>query len=197
MTPRRLKTVLLIAGLAAAGVALLSWTQTWFLVTLTTGQELVVAGDAAAGALAALALSGVVLTGALSIAGPVFRAILGVLEAVIGVLVAASGLAALSDPQAAVAGTITDATAVSGEVSVRELVVSLTSTAWPAVAVAAGILLALAGVAVTLTLRRWPDSSRRYRGARFEPASGERSAVGDWDALSDGRDPTSPGDDAR
>lgn len=197
MSPRRLKTVLLVVGLAAAALALLSWTQPWFVVTLETGQELSVGGDAAAGALAALALSGVVLTGALAIAGPVFRAILGALEAVIGVLVAASGLTALADPYGAVAGTVTDATAVSGDLSVRDLIAVLVTTAWPAVAVAAGAVLVLAGIAVAVTFRRWPESSRRYRATRFESAEQDRTSVGDWDALSEGRDPTSPGDVAR
>lgn len=197
MNARRLKTVLLVAGLAASALGLLAWTQPWFTVVLQTGQELTVAGDAASGALAALALSGLVLTGALAIAGAGFRLVLGILEVAIGALVVASGLAALADPLRAVASSVTAATAVTGEASVRALVAALTATAWPVVACVAGVLLAITGIAVAVTFRRWPDTSRRYRRARFEPAASDRTAVGDWDALSEGRDPTSPDDTSR
>lgn len=192
MTPRRLKLVILLGGLAASAVALIAWTQVWFTVVLESGATLSVRGDAAAAALAALALSGVALAAALTIAGPVFRAILGVLEFAIGGLIVGSAIGALVDPVTAVSSAVTAATAESGAQTIRSLVVSVVGTPWPVVAVVAGTVLAIAGIAVLVTSRRWPSSSRRYQSVRFAavPDSTDRSAVSDWDALSDGRDPT-------
>lgn len=192
MTPRRVKLILLVAGLAASAVTLLAWTQTWFSVVLVSGTALEVHGDVAAGALAALALSGIALTAALAIAGPVFRLILGVLEVAIGGLVIGSSAGALADPIAAVAVTVTNATAESGEESIRGLVSTVSATGWPGVALVAGVALALVGAAVLVTSRRWPNSSRRYQSVRFRDADApaDRSAVSAWDALSDGHDPT-------
>ncbi len=87
---------------------------------------------------------------------------------------------------------------------------------WAAVTLALGVLAALLGVAVLVTSRRWPASSRRYSAVQFDeagqsaaagqagftrqpgaagqpddaPARGRDASVSDWDTLSDGRDPT-------
>ena len=108
---------------------------------------------------------------------------------------------------AAVAPAVTDATGVTGSGPTAELVASATATAWPVAAIAGGVLLVLAGIAVLVTGTRWPASSRRYRGARLadteEPGSaGDREraasdrAVDDWDELSRGDDPTDDQPDA-
>ena len=68
------------------------------------------------------------------------------------------------------------------------------------------------GVAIIATVRRWPTATRKYQAARFTGADGspvdggtldgaadagsgaavrEPDSIGDWDALSDGADPTS------
>jgi hypothetical protein len=192
MTARRLKLVILVGGLAASALALIAWTQVWFDVVLESGAALSVRGDAAAAALAALALSGVALAGALTIAGPVFRAILAVLEFAIGGLIVGSAIGALVDPVAAVSSAVTAATAESGAETIRSLVVSVVGTPWPVIGGIAGAMLAVAGIAVLVTSRQWPSSSRRYQSVRFADADEgtDRNAVSDWDALSNGRDPT-------
>lgn len=190
MSARRLKLVLLLGGIVASGAVLLTWTQAWFQVVLASGGELAVAGEVAAPALAALALSGAALGAALAIAGRIFRVILGVLEVAIGALVIYSALSAMGDPVLAAAASITATTGVSGEESVRALVESVTVTVWPVVALIAGALLAVAGVLVVVTSSRWPSSSRKYQAVRLEPVDGEESSIGDWDSLSEGRDPT-------
>ncbi len=188
MSAKRLRMGLIVGGIVLSGSILLAWTQQWFAVLLAAGQELAIAGDVAAPALSALALSGLVLAGALALAGPVFRLVLGGLEAAIGALVITSAAIALANPLAASAETISSATGVGGDESIATLVSAVVVTAWPVVTLSLGVLLTALGVMVVATSRRWPISSRKYTAARLETAEG--TAVDDWDALSDGRDPT-------
>lgn len=208
MSARRLKSTILLAGVAANGLILIAWTQQWFTVALALDQAgggpVVVGGDVAAAGLSALALAGLALVGALSIAGPAFRLVLGVLQALIGATVTLSSVLAIADPVSASAAAVTEATGVSGESSVASLVQSASTSAWPYLAAVLGVLGVALGVAIVVTVRRWPQSSRKYQAAQFDPESRsaidpadrgaqarEPDAIADWDALSDGGDPTS------
>ena len=190
MTPRRLKLSLLLGSLVASGLVFLGLTQEWFSVAIVDGPLLSVQGDIAAPAVSTLALTCLVLIGALSIAGPFFRAVLGVLQILLGVAVVYSGVLALADPIAASASAISDATGIAGATSLPALVASLAVSAWPWVSTIGGGLISLLGLAVIVPSRRWPASTRKYNAVRVEPAEG-RTAVDDWDSLSDGTDPTS------
>jgi len=185
---RRLKLGAILAGLVLSGLTLLAWTQQWFSIELIPDGSVAVGGDVAAPALAALALSGLALVAALAIAGPVFRVILGLLEAAIGTLVVVSAILAIVDPVAASASAITAVTGVSGTASVIALVSTVAPTAWPFVALLAGALVVAVGITIVVSGRFWPQSSRKYQTARLAEVDG--SPIGDWDALSDGRDPT-------
>ena len=186
MSGSRLRRIAVLSGIAIAGLALLSWSQPWFQVTLMTGLVLDVRGEQSAPALSALAFAALALSAALTIAGRVLRYLLGVVEVVIGLLMAGIALATGRDPVAASSSMITEATAVAGSESVRELVVDVAATPFPAVAIVAGVLLTLVGALVLVTARRWPDSSRRY-----EPTGADTTSTsGAWDALTDGSDPT-------
>lgn len=189
MTPRRLKFSTLGAGLLFSALVFLAWTQDWVAVTLTEGAQLNVAGDVASPALSALALTSLVLIGALSIAGPVFRVILGVLQVLLGATMALASALAIADPVRAATPVVTDATGIAGAESVAAMVATAAVTAWPWLAVVASTLFGLAGIAVVATARRWPGQSGKYSAVRMEQAEG-RNAVDDWDALSDGTDPT-------
>ncbi|HWR84913.1 MAG TPA: Trp biosynthesis-associated membrane protein [Rhodoglobus sp.] len=186
MTARRLRTVLVLAGIAAAALVLLAWTQAWFAVALTTGFRLDVAGDRAAPALTALAFAGLAAAAALTIAGRVLRVVLGGLQVAIGGAVAVLSALALADPVGAAASTVTEVTAVSGRESVTELVLAVTPTTFPYLAVIAGVAVAVVGLLVVLTASRWPGASRRYETDRDRSGT----ASGAWDALSGGEDPT-------
>ena len=195
MSSARLKLLSLLAGAAFAGLTLLAWTQTWFEVVLTDGNSLSVTGEVAAPALTALALTGLVLVGSLSIAGPFFRVILGSLQTLLGITVALSSVLAIVDPIGSSGAAISEATGVAGVQRVDQ-VASLATTAWPWLALLAGALLIASGIFVVATTKRWPGSSRKYSAVRLAPADGARSSVDDWDALSDGADPThEPTDD--
>jgi hypothetical protein len=192
---RKLKNRSLLAGIVVSGLTLLAWTGQWFTLRLAASgagrPTLAVTGDAAAPGLIALALAGLALVAALAIAGPVFRVVLGVLQAVIGFAVALSSILALVDPVAASSRAVTAATGVSGTASVAALVVSVSRTAWPWISAVVGLATIALGIAVLVSSRRWPGSSRRYQPVQFEPTEPGANPVSDWDTLSGGTDPTS------
>ncbi|GAB3606412.1 hypothetical protein GCM10027413_18210 [Conyzicola nivalis] len=188
--PRRTKSMVILASAVLAILTLVSWTQVWFGVTLVDGTTIDVDGQVAAPALSALALTSLVLVGALSIAGPVFRVVFGALESLIGVAVVFSGVLAADDPVAASASAISTATGVSGASSVADLVDTIDGGFWPWLVIVCGVLIILAGVAIIVTSRTWPTATRKYQAARLEPADAQRTSVDDWDSLSGGKDPT-------
>lgn len=187
MTPARLRLTIVLAGVLVAGLALLAWTQTWFDLVLDGGQTLAITGQDAAPALSALGLASLALVGALSIAGRGVRVALGIVQTAIGAAITIVSVGALAAPVAASAPTITETTAVSGPESVAALVSSLSVGAWPAVAIVAGVLTALVGIAVLVTGHRWPGPTRKYEAT---PSDDSGTPVGAWDRLSDGSDPT-------
>jgi hypothetical protein len=194
-TPRRLKAVSLVASILLSAMTLLAWTMPWFDVVLGGAEasrpSIQVTGEVAAPALAALGLAGLALVAALAIAGPVFRIVLGLLEAVIGACVGWSAWGAISDPIAASAPLITETTGISGGQSVAALVETAGATPWPAATVVVSVLMILTGIFTVATARRWPGAASRYQGVRIDDPDAPRSAVSDWDSLSDGSDPTS------
>jgi hypothetical protein len=143
-----------------------------------------------AGGLPPLAVASFALVLALAIAGPVFRVVLGALEALLGVAVIAVTWFVLSDPVAAFSGDLTRRTGDAGLDHLRELVTSVETTGWPTLALVAGALMVVVGVAICVTGRRWPTSGRKYSRSRLE--SEKASPVDEWDALSEGDDPTRP-----
>lgn len=192
MTGRRVKLAIILAGIVSAGLGLLAWTQPWFVVSLAEGGPLTVAGQAAAPGLSALALASLALAAALSIAGWVLRIILGVVQVGIGVLIAASAISALASPVATSSAAITDATAVSGPKAIADLVSAVATGAWPWVAVLAGAIGLVVGLAVLVTSSRWPGPTRKYETVASDGPSAELGTAGAWDALSKGTDPTGP-----
>lgn len=195
MSGRRLKTASLLCGVALAALALVSWTQTWFVVVLggeSAGHPPISAGgDTSAPAVSALAIACLAALGAMAISGRFFRVVLAVLQMVIGACIVLSAVLALSAPVSAVLSLVTEATSVAGASSVARLIDSLAATAWPWVALVAGVLLVALGVAILATARLWPRAGRKYQATRFESADGGDSPESDWDSLSGGSDPTS------
>jgi len=211
MTGRRIKSTMLLAGVVVDALILTAWTQNWFAIALVDdelgGSVIPVAGDVAAGGLAALGLAGLALVGALSIAGPVFRIILGVLQTLIGATVVLSSAVAIADPITVSEAAVTEVTGVSGSSSIAALVASSSLTPWPWIAIVVGACAVALGLGIIVTSRRWPGGSRRYQSvaaarAGADPTSadapreapdgaGEPDAIADWDSLSDGTDPTS------
>ncbi|SDZ04372.1 Trp biosynthesis-associated membrane protein [Herbiconiux ginsengi] len=177
---RRVKSLAILAVLVLSGLTFLAWSQSWGSLTIVAGTTsaatLDVPGSVAAPALSALALAGIALAGALAIAGPVIRIVLGALEVLLGASVLASAIGALTDPVAAGASVVTTSTGVAGTQSVRDLVTVSTTTPWAAVTALLGGLMILAGLLVIVTVRRWPNAGRKYQAVAFESDDGRRSA---------------------
>lgn len=188
---RRARLVAVLAILAGSALALIAGTQPWFTFTTDAG-TVQASGEAAAPGIAGLALAGLALGAALTLAGPVFRHVFGALEVAIGLGIGASTVAALVAPYGSAGAAVTALTGVSGTDSVESLVTALSVTAWPFVALAAALVAVATGVWVLLTARRWPGPTRRYQAVRLA-ADEPRSAAADWDALSGGDDPTDDG----
>ncbi|KQM83357.1 Trp biosynthesis-associated membrane protein [Agromyces sp. Leaf222] len=189
MSGSRLKSLTLLLALVGAGLALLSWSQTWFElrivdpVTQGGGDPIEVGGGIASPALAALGLAGLALVAALAIAGPFIRVVLAVIQVLLGGSIVLASSIAIGDPVRAVAPAVTDATGVAGSGPTASLVASVDATAWPWVAVVGGVLVVLAGIAALVTGGRWPGSSRRYSTTRLADAGAVD--VGDADGVSD------------
>jgi Tryptophan-associated transmembrane protein (Trp_oprn_chp) len=187
---QRVKLILLLAGLVLSGLLVLASTQQWFAVSLSEKKILTVGGEAAAPALAVLGLTNIVLIAALSIAGPFFRVVLGVLQAAIGATVVLSSVLAIANPSSSAVAIVTKATGVAGTKSVLALITGISGSLWPWVALVAGIALIVLGISVVSTAGNWPGSSRKYTASRLTETDSSADPVGAWDALSDGGDPT-------
>jgi uncharacterized membrane protein (TIGR02234 family) len=213
-TGSRLKYTAILLAVLASGLALTASTQTWFTLHLTTASghsgALAVAGSSAAPAIAALSLAGVAFGGALALAGRILRYVLALLGLVLAASIIGSAVTAIADPAGSGISVVTKATGIAGDSGVRAVIASASSTAWPAVALASGILLALAALLVAVTAHLWPSTSRRYGAtadasehprrsatadeqnlsAADRKARAREAAIDDWDDLSRGDDPT-------
>ena len=206
---RRARLLAVVAVVAAGALGVLSSTQTWLLVVLHDAAEhtLEVPGASAVPVLAPLSLAVLALGGALSIVGLVLRYVFGALTVAIAALLAwLTAQVAFRHPTAAVAAVVTDATGITGEAAVAELVARIETTAWPFVTLAGWLVLLVAGVLTLATAHRWRGSGRRYRTDAATPASppaaasrpqdavdtraGDSRAIDTWDDLSRGEDPT-------
>lgn len=192
---RRIRMLALLLPVLAAAAALLAWSQTWITIELTEGAQVATGGDVAAPAIPPLALAALALIGALALAGPVFRVVLGILEALLGAGIIASGVVAISDPVAAAAPRLTEVTGIDGIVPLRALVESASLSPWPAVAIGSGAAAIAIGIGIALTARRWPERTRRYDAVRLAAVDSAHTddrtdRLDAWDALSDGDDPT-------
>lgn len=193
----RIKRGLLIWIALGAGLAVLAWSQTWFTVARIDGAPLAepaaASGGVAAPPLMALALAALASVAGLALAGLVLRWLLGGLVMIIGGVTIATSVIAMADPVRAVARMVTELTGVSGDASTGRLVepADLVGTPWPWAAVLAGVLIALAGLAVIATAKRWPSSARRFETRFADAQTGlPVDSVERWDALSGGDDPT-------
>ncbi|CCQ46542.1 tryptophan-associated transmembrane family protein [Pseudarthrobacter siccitolerans] len=190
---RKSTLILLVAVLALAVFG--TTTQTWMTVTLDPNQvgqagaaqsALDVQGSKAATAVTALAL--VALAGGLAaaIAGRIARWIITAIIVLASAGIVAAASTVLADPLAAAQGAIAAATGITGSQA------QVAVTAFPALAVVAGCLLALAGLLIIPASRHWKTRTKYDAPALGGAAatSGPVDEIDSWDRLSKGDDPT-------
>lgn len=193
---RRARLIAVVAILLGGALGLISSTQTWVHVALADGgaADLTVAGAAAIPVLAPLSLAILALGLALSIVGTVLRYAFGAISILAGgALVWLSAAVILGPPVGAVAPAVTQATGIAGGPAVAALISGTTVTAWPAIALAAFVIVTAAGVFVIVTAARWRRGGRKYeasRASRRASGAGPLDAIDSWDDLSRGDDPT-------
>ncbi|MGO3147637.1 MAG: Trp biosynthesis-associated membrane protein [Leucobacter sp.] len=180
------------------GAALLASVQEWLHVAFAPGvsvvQEITVSGQKISPALTLIALAALASALVLTIAGIAFRKVLGVLVALLGAGLATIGTTFALDPLGGARSQIEEATGIAGATH-SGLVASFEASIWPIATAAVGVLLIVQGVAVVLVSGRWKSAGRKYdavegsqRKAARVVAEGDR--ISEWDALSDGEDPT-------
>lgn len=191
MTPARERLTVVLGVLVAGAGTVLASTQT-FATAVVTGVKdpVVVAGSAAAPSLAPLGIVALALGIALTIAGRIARIVLGVVLVLLGAGIVASALPNLLDDAAGTTTAIVSATGVS---QVGAFVTARSGSAWPAVAVVAGVLALVLGLVVLIRGHRWSTGGRRFRADA--PVSRSTDPISEWDALSRGGDPTTPEDE--
>lgn len=192
------KAAALAAIVVAGAVALLTSVQAWidikFFAGVASVEHLAVTGQDLSPALALIALAGLATVLVLAIAGPIFRRVIGVLLVLLGAGLTAIGALTLASPLDGARGAIEGVTGITGEAQyglVRATIVS----AWPTVAALCGLILAFAGVSIVVLGGRWKSGGRKYQSSDAEDRrtvgeGGTGDRISDWDALSDGDDPT-------
>jgi hypothetical protein len=215
---RRARLLSVVATLTAGALGVVSSTQTWLTVALAdTSDELLVPGAAAIPVLAPLSLAVLALGLALSIVGRVLRYAFAALSLAIALVLGLLTWRVLVDtPTSAFSSTVTQATGITGEDAVSQLVSRVTTTPWPVVTLVGWVVLLAASALVLTTAHAWRSAGRRYdaaagttagRAASSGPSAGgdaapraaasrpadhaESRRVDDWDELSRGEDPTS------
>ncbi|MFL0566457.1 Trp biosynthesis-associated membrane protein [Microbacterium sp. 179-I 1D1 NHS] len=187
---RRTRLAAVLAILIGGAIGIIGSTQTWLEATVDDGSAvpIPVPGTDALAVVAPLSLAALALALALTIVGRVLRYAFAVIAVALGAGLGWGAFRIASQrPVDAVAGPVTDATGLSGAQGIAGVVSEITATPWPAVTVAASVLIILGGVVALATAHRWTSAGRKYRTDR---TSGPRGSIDSWDDLSRGEDPT-------
>jgi len=187
---RKSSLVLIIAAMALAAFG--TTTQTWLTVHLDPNQlgqavnsqdGLQVQGSKAATTVTALAL--VALAGGLAaaIAGRIARWVIAAIIVLASAGIVTAAVTVMADPLAAAQGSIAAATGITGSS------VQVSVSAFPALAVVAGILLGLGALLIIPAGRHWKTRTK-YDAAAAGAADGPADEIDSWDRLSRGDDPT-------
>lgn len=189
----------LLTGLLGLGVVLLVVaTQNWFILHLEPGaavtEQVSVTGREAVPGLLPIGLAMIALAVTLMITGKTARYVLAAMTVIFAVLLAISnGLAAFGDDAQAVqlgAAALYEVTGLGSSDHIA-LVASVERSIWPALATVAAGLAAILGVFILSSHRHWKTGGRKYETAKTSRAVPvETDRITEWDALSDGEDPS-------
>lgn len=187
------RTLSVLAVLAGGAFALIASTQTWA-TTEMQGTVLEAKGADALSLLQPLSLAALALSLALALAGRIVRMVLAVIAVALGIgLVWISAGVMFGAPVSAVESVVTEHTGIAGAEGVASVVSEIAITAWPAIALACGVLVTVGGAFALVTGLAWRRGGHRYDAAgsgHHTRPSEPLDAVDSWDDLSRGTDPT-------
>ncbi len=197
-------TSAVLAGAVATGLVLLALGRPWAESSVSTQgmprQDVVATGTDAVAWLRALTLVGLAAVGAVLVTSGRWRRMLGALTAGVGAAVAAGSALSGAAVREALAAEARRTAAGADGGAVAAALSGAGPSAWPWLAVVAGLLLAAVGLAVAVRGGRWPGMSRRYDAPRDPvpaapaPTEDDRARPLDeqdaWRALDQGRDPS-------
>jgi uncharacterized membrane protein (TIGR02234 family) len=191
VTPRRLYAPVVLATLAAGGLAIVAVGRTWAHAELRpqglASATVSVSGSDAQPLVSALAV--VVVAAALAIlaAGPRMRRVIGALTSVVSVvaivLVPRSGTSGLDD---AVRSAAEKSPAYTGPASLGDI----SYASWPLLAIFAFVVAAVLGVVTIRFAGAWPTMSSRYDAPSARRPAAGASDTDMWKAMDRGDDPT-------
>lgn len=191
--PQRGRGLSVIGFLIAGGIGIISSTQTWLTVTRAdAGETILVPGADALPLLAPLSLAVLALGAALAIVGRVLRYVFAGL-AVVGALLLGWWTAQIlfNAPVSAVAPTVTETTGLAGTDAISGVIVEITPSVWPVLALIGWVILVLAGAFVMVTASAWKSGGKRFRtDGEHHAEDGPVDSIDSWDDLSHGTDPT-------
>lgn len=197
----RSKKSLILAVLSLAVLALISATRVWVQFQLVPGaaatSDLTVTGQEGLPALMPIAVALLAVGVTLSIAGRVTRVVLGLLIVAFGGWITVTAVELLTDSQTALvsfgASVLHDVTGFAPSEHAA-LVETATSSVWPAIIVALGVLTVLSGLLVLLFGAKWQTGGRKYDApSSTVQHEGESDRISEWDAQSEGEDPSDQG----
>lgn len=194
--------------IAIALLGVIASTQTWVSYSLDPATSIVpqldVSGvDAQPLAFALFLAAGAAIFAALLVTGWL-RAALFAGTALLGGLAALVSAQILGTRTSAGRARLTEVLGLSDTQSLDAALLGVTFTAWIFVTVALGILLTVMAVIAMITAKSWQASGRRYTRAGTQGARASRTSnvtdhgvepqgnrIEEWDALTEGSDPTS------
>ena len=192
------KRTLVLLLLVGAAVILVASTQVWATFSLAPGAatvtEVAVTGQQTTPALMPIAIALIAAAVTLSIAGKVLRPILAIVTALLGggIAVVCIGrvFGSSADLVASAGAALSEVTGL-GASDHTGIVVEAHQSVWPAIAAGAGLCVAIIAVIVCVVGRSWTTGGRRYESAAPRTAAGGRTdRISDWDAISEGDDPS-------
>lgn len=191
MTPRRLYAPVVLATLAAGGLAFFAAGRTWAEAEIVSEglapATVAVSGTDAQPLVSALAL--VVVTTALAIlaAGPRLRRVVGALT------ILAAGTGAVVVPRSG-SDRLTDALTSAAEKSAAYTgpgsLGDVSNGPWSLVTIAAFVIAVVLGALTVRFGPQWPTMGSRYDAPSSRPPTDDLSDTDMWKAMDDGHDPT-------
>jgi len=197
-----------IFGLVAAMiVAMLSASQVWIVVSLKPQIAIVdqvhVSGSQAAPIVFAVSVAALAMTLVIAISSQVLRLVLLSVSALLGAGIVLFTVRAITDVVASSQSELSAVLGLAGKETLLSQIDEISVSAFPWVTMLGGIVFSIVALLALSPSKTWKGSGRRYSRSESEPmaaslgsseSSGEVTSddrISEWDALTDGDDPSS------